>query len=353
MTCKKSEMISYTLATCPTEFVVSLAAGGESRTIADIVSEWVVEYSKDVYDVPPVSLAREEELQSRVLSCWIWHWETTKRQRDILTVAQSLQKGRGFAGNGKLGGNPLFDCVLAVSLIDQQNAAYLRYQNEYEQFLRGQAGKVNVRFCSKPNDIPEWWTGFYTYLVAGDEEVHSSGAAIDSYRGKSGLKNWLGFTLMIYLYQLIRKEQKGGIMEYIDEYSQEYDRIDHSTGNADPWSSCEPMIRKAIDSLDDREFLCLYYIFMAEDLNENSESGKKSKTIRTRLAKLFGVDKSMISRYLTTGLKKFRETFYRECGMDISSGDAILDERQLSHLGLAELIGKCFNERGKCHERSK
>ena len=155
----------------------------------------------EVYDNPDANpFTEESHLALKLLNCWLFHWEQAGAETDGEFVAQSVADGRGFVGNGNLGGNPFFDLVFADALCAWQNRAAKRFMADCSIYL---VNVVYKRFAPVRQgqrlvvEGLDWESAFLMYLTGFDSR--NAEPPLKSYRGYSGLKHWLTRALCIFL----------------------------------------------------------------------------------------------------------------------------------------------------------
>jgi|GEM_PF-2695849 len=119
-------------------------------------------------------------------------------------VLDWLEAGRGFVGNGDLGGNPLFDVVLAEAMLRQINTAAQFFNEKYRNVL----GQVGSNYAKRKNfamltEADAWWTDFYLLLV---ETTETRKAKLISFQGRSALEPWCRLVVRNLINDLMRKE---------------------------------------------------------------------------------------------------------------------------------------------------
>ena len=159
---------------------------------------WLAEYSEPLCErVVSADQPDHPTYCGRLWCCWGHHWrqaaETAPEHRiDGSDVADQIRSGRGYAGGGQLGGDPLRDVVLAVAMVLKDNRATSRFQSDYFESSRRLAGKVNRRFFLDPDD---WWNEFLDFLAGYTKPP----AKLDRFIGKCALRNWLPPVLWNFL----------------------------------------------------------------------------------------------------------------------------------------------------------
>lgn len=164
------------------------------------VHSWRREYSPSVCDTVFADDCDESEMVfRRQLNCWVYHWKTAGEDVDGQLVAESIENGKGYMGGGDLGGNPLFDLVLALAVTRRHSKAAARFQDELFDDAKEHAARLAPVFSRE--DPLEWWTEFF------DELGGFSGRPpkLDRYDGRVGLRRWVPIILWNFLRNLLRK----------------------------------------------------------------------------------------------------------------------------------------------------
>jgi RNA polymerase sigma factor (sigma-70 family) len=159
---------------------------------------WLAEFRKGLGGV---GLPNEGRYLDRAWACWAWHWQTALAAGEAVDgfgVADQVRRGRGFTGRRDLGGDPIFDVLLATAFVDRRPAAIDAFCREHQPFCLGVAGKVDRRL--KEDD--DWWPEFLEEL--GGFAPRADGGArrpkLDGFRGRCALRNWLGTVVRHYLH---------------------------------------------------------------------------------------------------------------------------------------------------------
>lgn len=262
----------------------------------------------DVRDEPNLDQLSEEDILARKLfSCWLYHWKAAGAEIDGQKVIGALVSGRGFVRGGNLGGNPLFDLVLADGLCDQQHRAAERFTADYNHFLQSVAFRVDPR-NRVGSELPDWWGAFYMYLTGIASE--NAKPALESFRGYSGLKNWLRIALGLFLRRFAKKEGPSGVPGGGEE-----DRPPIPEPPAPPddkptpeeWATLSEHLvlafKQARSVLSDEEWLRLYYHFGEKLQNQ-------------QVARIFCEDASKTTRRREAALSKFRNELMRTIAAD-------------------------------------
>jgi hypothetical protein len=72
----------------------------------------------------------------------------------------NIRQGRGFTGKRDLGGDPIYDVLLATAFVDRHNAAIDAFCRQHQQFCLGVAGKFDGRYKTDH----DWWPEFLEEL---------------------------------------------------------------------------------------------------------------------------------------------------------------------------------------------
>jgi RNA polymerase sigma factor (sigma-70 family) len=118
---------------------------------------------------------------------WSYHWEQYVEEHgpiDGAVVAEQIQKGRGFHGQGRLGGNVLEDVILAQALLRMQQKALDRFEERFQKQAMGTA-RNTVREVA---DSPGFWGDLLEHLGGFSREF---AARLNTFSGRCGLANWL------------------------------------------------------------------------------------------------------------------------------------------------------------------
>jgi hypothetical protein len=154
-----------------------------------------------------IALRDENKYLDRAWACWAWHWQTALAaggDHDGHAVADQVRQGRGFTGQRNLGGDPIFDILLATAFVDRHDAAIDAFCREHQQYCLGVAGKIDGRLKGDHDWWPEFLEelgGFAPRLGDGNEAAgRARKAKLDGFRGRCGLRNWLGTVVRHYLH---------------------------------------------------------------------------------------------------------------------------------------------------------
>lgn len=159
--------------------------------LAGLLDGWLDGYLQTLCDGPPApSDAARRETIGRLWNCWSRHWQqaiavSPSGQADGLEVAQRIRAGRGFVGAGALGGDPLRDLVLAVSVVHRDRRALAVFEKEYKEYAVAQAIRAHRPIAGEKHD---WWCQFLDRLGGFSDPP----GKLMQFEGKCGLKNWLG-----------------------------------------------------------------------------------------------------------------------------------------------------------------
>lgn len=272
---------------------------------------------RKVFDNGPAVISESDRIANRLFVCWLYHWETAGIDRNGLEVAKSVESGRGYKGNGQLGGNPFFDLVHARALCDRQNLAAELFQKKYIPYLRQVAKRFDAagRF---DGEIPSWWGPFYMQLTG--MESKNAKATLEKFRGYSGLCNWLRIALALFFPRFVQRETVSELVETELEAKSEDQKSDFRGGafssvedyrtderTVSEWNRLKEHLfaafQKAKKTLSDDQWCRLYYHF-----------GKKLQN--QQIARLFGEIGSTTTRRREEALRKFRESLMREMTAD-------------------------------------
>ena len=265
-------------------------------------------------------LTEDDRLALKLFTCWLYHWESAGPSADGRSVAESISAGRGFARGGNLGGNPLFDLVHADALCAQQNRAAERFTTDYGRYLRAIALKIDRRNTAD-DDLPGWWTPFYMHLTGIASE--NAKPALDSFRGYSGLKNWLRIALGLFLRRFIIKE-RGRETAFSDldgnscedegkaDFADQIPAAAEAGATPEEWKTLSEHLilafRQARSVLSAEDWTRLFYHFGEKLQNQ-------------QIARLYGEDGSTTTRRRESALLRFR------AGLDRAfSADPVLRE---------------------------
>ncbi len=218
---------------------------------------WRREYSSSVCDQVFAGDCEDSRvLFQRHWECWIHHWQTAGQEVDGETVAESIEKGVGYVGGGDLGGNPLFDLVLALAVTRRHSRAASRFQDEFFEEAKCHARKLAAVFSRE--DPLEWWTEFF------DELGGFSGrpAKLDRYNGRTSLRRWVPIVLWNYLRNLLRKRgrrnaKEGTLPDTVRDAKQEEIPVEEQEN----FATLSAIFRSAYEQLssEDASLLSLYY----------------------------------------------------------------------------------------------
>lgn len=205
---KKSEPVFYTLKQ-PPQWLLEHPdhvpwKEGKEKLFRHLV-DWYFRYIVDLSDQSEHKLSEDDFLAVRLFTCWIYHWEMAGKDRNGVEIGQSLEQEKGFFRSGKLGGNPLFDLVLASEYAARQNRAAEYFEKKYGGYLRAVAAKINRKLYYSDDEIPSWWNSFCLYLIGLND---TGKVKLNSYMGYSGIKSWLRITLGGYLRDRNRQKNK-------------------------------------------------------------------------------------------------------------------------------------------------
>lgn len=162
--------------------------------LAEYVDRWVKRYTAELGIANP-----GPESQRRVWTCWAHHWRTAVERAerraetwpDPCMVAERIEAGRGFTGNGNLGGNVIRDVVLVSGLLGKDTAAIVRFQDNYRDTITRQ---VQAARRPGPEDPDEWWNDLLGALIGLGCEPR-----LARFSGKSGLVPWTVTVAMRFL----------------------------------------------------------------------------------------------------------------------------------------------------------
>jgi RNA polymerase sigma factor (sigma-70 family) len=179
--------------------------------------------------------------------------------------------GLGFKGGGRLGGNPLEDVVLAVSVLHQEHVAVERFKERF----RSDAVHYGRRHPLVQEDEEDWWCQLLVRLMGLDDQP----GKLRRYSGRSGLKNWLARVAMNFPGCFV--VPKGGANDGLEEIA----RSAPIPGPDD--IECQELlgdaVRDAIGQLTPQQRALLYMLF-AEGL-----AGKD-------VARILGIHPGQVSR---------------------------------------------------------
>lgn len=171
--------------------------------IQDRLQAWRAEYSPSVHDEALADDSVEvQTTNSRQLHCWVYHWQTAGESVDGEAVAESIEKGIGFKGDGDLGGNPVFDLALAAAMIGRHNKAAARFHDDYFRDSQQHAARVADVFAKE--DAMEWWTEFIDELAGYSGQK----AKLASFDGRVAVRRWLWIVRWNFLRSLLRKRNR-------------------------------------------------------------------------------------------------------------------------------------------------
>ncbi len=275
---------------------------------AERLDGWQRAYSPSVFDSPQRAAESRVATAAKLFACWVFHWECAGIERDGDEVARSLEEGKGFARGGNLGGNPLYDLVMAEALTRMQTAATELYEERFRGFLHGVAKVYNARLAVDRDEVPEWWNDFLAYL-AYPRELQSGKIAepkLRTFAGKSGFKQWLRMTFTSFLPTWCQKNLLRG-----EDCAERNDGDDERGSDAfEPsappqfddakWSALRKRVKKAARqavaalSADEKTVVRLFYV---------------DKVSNNQIACLFGESATRASRRRVGALEKFASAF--------------------------------------------
>ncbi|MDR0391822.1 MAG: hypothetical protein LBH59_07945 [Planctomycetaceae bacterium] len=159
------------------------------RNIASLIRVYSAEVCEKEIDE---SHAHFETYLQFLIVCIRFHAGQSQFELQIDELIQALQNGRSPSMNTCLGGDPLRDCVLAVSLLSKDRKAVVVFEKDYFNYLKSIARRIHATFG---NDADDWWNEFLDFL-AGYSRTNGK---LEKYQGKSALRPWLRVVLWNFL----------------------------------------------------------------------------------------------------------------------------------------------------------
>ena len=211
-----------------------------------------------------------------VLTKWdalLFHHEASAGfNKTRMEVAESVYDGRGFQGQGNLGGNPFFDVAIVVAVKNLQGNAYAAFDERYRTDLTKTAHRwANARALDLDRYYESWFDDFKARVISvdldkidekepneeqeRDRETERKGA-FDAYQGHSGLRRYACLLLTQFLARWTM--EKFGTTDGSDDGNRnrvKFVSLDKSGDGSDD-SSClaDSLPARSIDSpLNDRQ----------------------------------------------------------------------------------------------------
>lgn len=224
----------------------------EKADVARLFKTWLNDFA-GLWDAPE-ALAQDAPT---VLAKWdalLFHHEASvgfaKTRRE---VAESVFLGRGFKGDGNLGGNPFFDVAVTVACVGRQSAAFLAFERAYRQKLTGKAvawaSKVQGRGVQtlEIDAFQDWYSDFQTRILTD--------GLTNGYGGKCGLLNYLAPILAqfwgriaVKAFQNQANASLGDVGNGERAYEPADERADVRFDDSEDAEVLRPLTRQAIDA---------------------------------------------------------------------------------------------------------
>jgi hypothetical protein len=196
---QKTETEQHTLDKCPdwvrqhSDWKQPWNPAGRAQALAEI-NGWNAEYAPQLRDENPIPPLKDDaSLTSRLWNCLINHWGNAEQEGSHSEIVKKLIAGVNPKTKQDLGGNPLFDLVLADALCNGQGKAAKYYWEKIvnNKEIRGVAKKWHKKYGVSWDDKndeyndSDWATAFYHYLALKENRK------LDDYQGHLGLIGWL------------------------------------------------------------------------------------------------------------------------------------------------------------------
>lgn len=228
---------------------------------------------------------------ARLWGCWSWHWQCALEtegasQLNGDQVAASIRAGRGYAGQRRLGGDPLRDVVLAEAVCRGDDGATRRFTNDYQHGAVAVARKFSPTSVTCPDG---WWHDFLTtHLAAFDRETDG---ALAKFQGYCGLSLWLPTVVKTYIRGTVRRHSRRREYPLSNDPAEggpEVPQTEPVPGAEE--KDCQQLLRRlcatALSSLKPREQVLLRNAFLRE--NTQKALARKLGVAEGRLSHIKG-----------------------------------------------------------------
>ncbi len=250
----------------------------------------ITSFSAEICEKPIVAgHPTYERFAKRIWQCWAYHWrtaidESASGQVDGCLVVKSIRRSQGFKGRGNLGGDPLRDVFLAVSVVQKDEGACRLFVEEYESHVTGLVGRqIPLAF--------DWWHDFVDALAGFTRPP----GKLERFTGRCALRVWLRTVAWNFARDMKRREAR---FRTLPEEAHAFPACLNSPEETATSKECVERLRKviaaALDAMDrESSFLLLMLV--------------EEKFTKKALAQFLGIHPGTLSRRKFKVLQEFRD----------------------------------------------